>query len=119
MSTEKTSRRRRRMLSAAALGVAASPLVALWPIVPQAAESGGEKLDENSGDASNLGYRHDATEVDVAKFSKRAGDAGTTQFCRGCQFFGGKEGDEWGSCIVFQGRLVNANGWCNSWFERA
>ena len=86
-------------------------------MIARAAKSGGEKLEEDSSDAINLGYRHDATQVDTAKFPKRADD-GAAQFCRTCQFFGGRDGEEWGSCVIFQGRLVSANGWCNSWFER-
>lgn len=75
-----------------------------------------QRVDENDPLARELGYRHDARQVDTGRFPKRAGAQGANQFCHTCQFFQG--GDDWAPCTVFDGRLVNANGWCNSWFGR-
>jgi hypothetical protein len=76
------------------------------------------KLDENDPAAKGLGYAHDATKVDVAKFPKRAGPDGANQFCHSCQLYTGKAGDEWGPCSIFAGKLVSANGWCNTWVKK-
>jgi hypothetical protein len=72
------------------------------------------QVSESEPLAQELGYRHNAAQVDTQRFPKRAGAQGQNQFCRTCQFFQG--GGDWGACTVFEGRLVNANGWCNSWF---
>ena len=79
--------------------------------------SGVEKVDPESDQARQLGYRHDASEVDINAFPKRAGT--NNQFCKTCQFFGGTAEDEWAKCVIFSGNLVNGSGWCSSWFERA
>lgn len=80
---------------------------------------GPEKVDESSDLARELGYRNDASQVDTSAFPKRAGADAGNQFCGSCQFFGGGASDEWGACVIFSAQLVNRNGWCNSWFERA
>lgn len=78
-------------------------------------------LDETDPMAVSLGYRHDASSVDVTKFPKRSGPEGAKQLCKSCQFYQvgglkaeGKEG-EWGKCIIFANGLVASGGWCNSW----
>ena len=78
-------------------------------------------LDENDPMAAGLGYRHDASAVDTAKYPKRSGPDGAKQLCSSCQFYQvgglkaeGKDG-EWGKCIIFANGLVAAGGWCNSW----
>ena len=38
------------------------------------------------------------------------------QSCGGCMHFGG--GDDWGPCAIFQGKLVNPNGWCRAFTAR-
>lgn len=75
-----------------------------------------QRVDESDPLARELGYRHVARRVDTDRFPKRGGAEGERQFCRTCQFFQG--GGEWGPCTVFDGRQVNAGGWCNSWFGR-
>lgn len=82
-------------------------------------------LPDNHPMASALGYVHDASKVDTAKFPKRAGDAGQNQFCENCQLLvqsgmkvEGKEGD-WGKCALFNDGLVSHRGWCNSWVAKA
>ncbi len=82
-------------------------------------------LPENHPMASALGYMHDASKVDTAKFPKRAGEAGKSQFCSNCQLLvqrdmevAGKEG-KWGKCALFADGLVSHQGWCNSWVAKA
>jgi hypothetical protein len=78
--------------------------------------------DEVSPDeplAQAMGYVTDATTVDTAKFPKRAGDAGSKQFCHNCALFAGEADAEMAPCSIFQNRLVKANGWCNAWVAKA
>ncbi len=79
-----------------------------------AAAAGPKPLSEEDPVAQSLGYKHDATKVDTAKFPKRAGAEGAKQLCSNCQFFKGGEG-EWGTCQILAAGAVNKNGWCNSW----
>ena len=78
--------------------------------------------DEVSPDeplAQAMGYVTDATTVDTAKFPKRAGDAGSKQFCKNCALFAGEADDAAAPCSIFQNRLVKAGGWCNAWVAKA
>lgn len=105
----------------AAKDTAAAPSTAPAPAPessPPAAETAGEgaaegggmpKLEENDPQAEALAYRHDAANVDPAK-NPRYKDG---QLCSNCILYQGKEGDQWGGCSIFPGRLVNADGWCN------
>ena len=72
-------------------------------------------LSEDHPTAMAMGYKHDATMVDLEKYPRRAGDAGSQQFCHNCQLYkaGNKEG--WGGCAIFPAKQVNAEGWCNAW----
>ncbi len=78
-------------------------------------------IEETNATAQALGYKHDANQVDVVKFSKRASEQGKKQLCSNCMFFSqggqkvaGKDG-EYGKCTLFPTGLVANNGWCNSW----
>jgi len=73
-----------------------------------------DKLEEDDPTAIALGYKHDATAVDTTKFPKRAGDEGAKQFCDNCSLYV-DEGDGWGQCSIFPGKLVAGKGWCNAW----
>ncbi|HET7595417.1 MAG TPA: high-potential iron-sulfur protein [Burkholderiales bacterium] len=72
-------------------------------------------LDEDDPSATQLGYKHDATQVDKKKFPTcKPGDA-----CGNCQLFQGKPNkDEWAPCPIFPGKQVNVNGWCSSYMKR-
>jgi hypothetical protein len=90
------------------------------PAAPAADAGAGEpkKLDENDPVAKALGYSHDASKVDVAKYPKRAGAEGQKQFCHNCaQFNAGA--DAWGKCNIFPQGMVNKDGWCNSWVQKS
>ncbi|MDJ0878685.1 MAG: high-potential iron-sulfur protein [Halieaceae bacterium] len=76
-----------------------------------------DKVTEDDPTAVALGYLHDATKVDTAKWAKRAGDAGAKQFCNNCALYV-DQGDGWGACSIFQGRLVAGGGWCNAWIAK-
>mgnify|MGYP000382111636 CR=1 FL=1 len=69
--------------------------------------------DEVSTDeplAQAMGYVTDASTVDTAKFPKRAGDAGSKQFCNNCALYAGEADDETAPCSIFQNRLVRGAG---------
>jgi hypothetical protein len=73
------------------------------------------KLDEKDPQAVALGYKHDTSKVDKAKFAKHD----VSQKCSNCQLYQGKPGDAWGPCPIFAGKQVSANGWCNSYVKKA
>ncbi len=71
--------------------------------------------DENDATAKALGYLHDATKVDAAKYPTYA----KGKVCSNCQLYQGKAGDAWGVCPILGGKQVNANGWCSAWAKKA
>lgn len=99
----------------------AQPAPAAEPAAPvaEAAPTGGSaplvQLEESDPVAVALGYRHDASQVDAAKFPRYA--AG--QNCANCIQFRGGAGEQWGGCGLFPGRSVNAAGWCNGYAPKA
>ena len=73
------------------------------------------RVDEKDAQAQSLGYKHDATKVDKAKFSKfQAG-----QTCANCTLYQGKPTDAWGGCPLFPGKQVAGKGWCSAWVKKA
>lgn len=71
-------------------------------------------VDENDEVAQQLGYRHDARQVDASKFPKyQAGER-----CLDCSFFQGAATDEWAGCAMFGRKHINAAGWCNAWAKK-
>jgi hypothetical protein len=87
------------------------PLGAI-PIVLKADD---HRLSEDDPTAKAMGYKHDATKVDVEKYPRRAGEAGSKQFCDNCQLYRPGSEDGWGACAIFPGKQVKAKGWCNAW----
>jgi len=74
-----------------------------------------DRVDEKDAQAQSLGYKHDATKVDKAKFAKYV--AG--QNCANCTFYQGKPTDAWGACPIFAGKQVAAKGWCSAYVKKA
>ena len=75
----------------------------------------GARLDEKDAPAQSLGYKHDATKVDKAKFAKYL--AGQT--CANCTFYQGKPTDAWGGCPLFANKQVAGKGWCSAYVKKA
>jgi len=101
----------RRDFIHATLAVGAAVPLGAIPIVLKADN---HRISEDDATAKAMGYKHDASQVDVAKYPRRAGDAGSQQFCHNCQLY--EAGDDgWGACAIFPGKQVNADGWCNAW----
>lgn len=109
----------RRQFLGTALAAAALAPVAGRGLVPFAHAGSLAKVSEDDPTAVALGYVHDASKVDTAKFPKRAGAAGATQFCDNCSLYQAGEGEEWGKCSIFPGKLVKGAGWCNAWVAKA
>jgi len=79
----------------------------------------GDEVTPDEPLAQAMGYVTDASTVDIAKFPKRAGDAGATQFCNNCALYAGKVEDEIAPCSIFQNRPVRGAGWCNAWVVKS
>jgi hypothetical protein len=78
-----------------------------------------DNVAEDEPLAQAMGYVLDATTTDTAKFPKRAGDAGASQFCNNCALYAGEADSEFAPCSIFQNRLVAGKGWCNAWVAKA
>jgi hypothetical protein len=102
---------RRRFLKLAAAGMAALPLCGGGLARRARAQ---ERVAEDEELAQQLGYRHDASEVDPDEWPEYQ----EGHVCANCQLYQGAAGDEWGPCEIFGGELVAAGGWCLSWLER-
>jgi hypothetical protein len=100
---------RRKLLSAGGAIIATTA-------IPQFAKAS-DKVTEDDPTAVALGYLHDASQVDTAKWPKRAGAEGAQQFCHNCALYV-DQGDGWGTCSIFQARLVKGEGWCNAWITK-
>ena len=88
-------------LGSSAMGIVSSSLV--FPAAVQAADA--IKLSPDDPAAKSLACTH------------ASGD--TAKRCAGCQFYTGAASDEWGPCVIFPGKLVNARGLCKSWYAKA
>lgn len=128
MSQDSKSQSRREFLKAAGIGAvlavpAANALSGQLLGASEAhAQAAPTMVKETDPNAVALGYKEDATKVDVKKYTKRAGADGKTQFCYNCQFFQAKTKDpktEAAVCTLFAGKAVKGAGWCNSWAKRA
>gem|GEM_PF-157266 len=107
-SHEKVARRtflRNTLLASAAIPLAGIPIIL---------KADNEKVSESDPTAIALGYVHDASTVDTKKYPQHATPEGQKQFCHNCKLFqAGADG--WGGCAIFQGKLVNGEGWCSAW----
>ena len=74
----------------------------------------GVAMDENATLPKIYGYKHDAKNVDTAKYKKFV--AG--QSCSNCAQYIQKN-DGWGECKIIKGGLVAKDGWCSSYLKKA
>ncbi len=105
MNKRKVARRtflRSTIAAGAAIPLAGIPIVTL----AQAA-----KVTEDDPAASALGYKHDASTVDAAKFPQHTED----QQCKNCRLYSASDEEGWGNCGIFPGKLVTSEGWCSAW----
>lgn len=112
MSNPADSQARRRFLKLAVTGAVAAPLAAI--VLPRFAMAADlPHLDPAEPTAKALNYVEDAT----AAASNPTFKAGS--HCATCQFYQGKEGDEYGPCMLFPGKAVHSKGWCASYNKKA
>ena len=73
-------------------------------------------LLESNLQAKTLGYRADASKIENASFPNYA----PGQKCAACQMFRAQQpGTAVGSCAIFPGKLVSAEGCCNAYVKMA
>ena len=102
---------RRRFLKLATAGIAAAPFYGACFARRVRAQ---EQVEEEEELAQQLGYRHNASEVNEDEWP----DYEAGELCANCQLYHGEAGAEWGPCDIFGGRQVSASGWCVSWLEK-
>lgn len=107
------NQKRRDFLRTSAKTLLVVPVVAGFGRVAVAADM--PKLEESDATAVALGYKHDASTVDASTYPKYE----EGQKCSNCVLIQGEEGAEWRPCPIFPGKLVSAEGWCNSWTPKA
>ena len=73
-----------------------------------------KKFEESEPKAASLGYKHDSTQVDKARFPKHS----PSEKCNNCMAFLGKPTDAWGECDLLADRLVANAGWCSSYVKK-
>ena len=114
MSKSPDTESRRRFLKLAATGAVAAPIAAT--LLPRFARADDlPHLAESDPTAMALGYKDDATKVDVAKFpTYKAGS-----LCENCKFWTGKAGEAYGPCSLFPGKATAAKGWCSGYNPKA
>ena len=98
----KANRRQFMLLGASA--------VAASVVLPRLASAQAElpQLTETDPTAAALGYKHDGSKVDAAKYPNHK----ATQACANCKLVLGADGQAWRPCSIFPGKSVNAKGWC-------
>ncbi len=109
MNEIKTSRRQFLAIGMTAVAAAA--------VAPRLAHAQGAlpQIDEADATAAALGYKHDSSKVDAAKYPAHK----PTQTCANCKLATGADGDAWRPCSIFPGKSVNAKGWCAAYAAKA
>jgi len=71
-------------------------------------------VSETDTNAIRLGYKSDASKVDIIKYPKYK----AIQNCGNCLMYKGKAGDESGPCHLFTGKQVSSKGWCSAYAKK-
>lgn len=92
-------------------------VVAAATLLPQRVRAQGAlpQLTESDATAAALGYKHDSSKVDGAKYPNHK----PTQTCANCKLVQGADGEAWRPCSIFPGKSVNAKGWCAAYAAKA
>ena len=72
-------------------------------------------VSESDANAVSLGYKADATKVDLKKYPAHK----ATHNCSNCALFQGKATDAAGGCPIFPGKQVSAKAWCSAYQPKA
>jgi hypothetical protein len=95
--------------------LATLPAVGALALGVKQAAAAAAPLSETDPAAAALGYKADATKVDVKKFRNYIKGSQ----CAGCQLYAGKPSDAAAPCAIFGGKLVAGKGWCAAWAKKA
>ena len=109
MKVSKVNVHRRDFLKAGSVAVGS---IAMFSGSALAADT---RLEETDSTAQALGYKHDAANVDKAKFPNYKGG----ETCANCQLYQAKADAPWGPCPLFAGKDVSAKGWCSAYSRKA
>ena len=90
--------------------IAAGAAVPLGSI-PLTVLADNHRVSEDDPAAAALGYKHDGSTVDAAKYPQHKPE----QLCENCKLYTAGSEDGWGACGIFPGKEVNAKGWCAAW----
>jgi len=101
---------RRQFLNRVAVAAACVPIAGLLGGIKTARAADAPQLSEDDPMAKALKYTHDASTVKER--------SAATAVCDTCQHYSGEAGSEWGPCALFQGKQVNAKGWCSAWVQK-
>lgn len=71
------------------------------------------KVPESDPTAQALGYKADASKVDVAKYKTYV----KGHDCANCNFYKSTSATE-GTCMALGNRLVEGKGWCSAWVKK-
>jgi hypothetical protein len=112
---EQTMENSRRTFFKRGLGAVAAVSVAQLVAHRVAFAADMPHVDPASPQASGLGYVHDATTVDKAKYARYQDG----QKCGTCALYQGAADAEWGGCGIFAGQAVAAAGWCSAFAPKA
>ncbi|HEY5775409.1 MAG TPA: high-potential iron-sulfur protein [Xanthomonadales bacterium] len=102
---------RRQFLNHLAVASASLPIVVLLGGTRTARAEDAPHMDPEDPMAKALRYVHDAVASE--------GREDVTALCDNCMHYSGESGKEWGPCALFQGKQVNAKGWCTAWIKKA
>lgn len=122
MSDKPISKSRRDAVKVMLGAAAAIPLINLVGFGTLRAETPANAVAADDPTAAALKYKQDAAESERVA-SARPGLPAEEQHCANCQFMvldsppGATA--EWPGCQLFPGKLVSANGWCQSWTLKA
>jgi hypothetical protein len=109
-SSTKPDSSRRQFLNRLAVASASLPVVVLLGGIRTARAEEAPHMDEADPMAKALRYVHDA--------ARSEGRVDATALCENCLHYSAVSGSEWGPCALFQGKQVNAKGWCSAWVKK-
>ena len=94
------------------LAPAAGILVQGTPVLAQ-----DKLISLDDATAKALGYVHDKSKADTAKYPKLKTPEGAKQNCANCMQFTSTSGDL-GKCTILPAGLVKSGGWCSVWVAK-
>ena len=110
-SSTKPGCSRRNFLNRLAVASASLPVVVLLGNSRTVFAEEAPHMDPEDPMAKALRYVEDAV--------RSEGRVDEAALCDNCMHYSGEAGAEYGPCALFQGKLVNAKGWCTAWVKKA